>query len=151
MQTHRTDDMQAFVTLILMIVLLIAVLMGAAALGVWWIETRFGANAAAMVLGGLGVVAVFLLGMFAAHRIQRRTVDQVVNVTEIMANGDAMRQRANIETLRIERVNAQAAARNEQMLMSTYQRGMQHGQRQIVDAAKAAPPRWESADQDDWQ
>ena len=130
------------------------VLMLAVGLGVWWLETRFGANAAAMVFGGLGVVVVFLLGLVTAHRIQSRTVDQFVDTTEIMANGDAMRSRAIVEGLRVERINAQAQARHEQMLLGAYQRGIQSGQtaqRQLTAAEQqqaATIPQWETVDED---
>jgi uncharacterized SAM-binding protein YcdF (DUF218 family) len=120
----------------------------AVGLGIWWLESRFGANAAAMVFGGLGVVVVFLLGMLAAHRIQSRTVDQFVDATEIMANGDHMRSRAIVEGIKVQRIDAQAQARHEQMLLGAYQRGIQSGQsaqRQLT-ASEAQQPQWESVE-----
>jgi Na+-transporting methylmalonyl-CoA/oxaloacetate decarboxylase gamma subunit len=126
----------------------------AVGLGIWWLETRFGANAAAMVFGGLGVVLIFLLGLLTAHKIQSRTVDQFVDATEIMANGDAMRSRAVVEGLRVERVNAQAQGRHEQMLLGAYQRGIQTGQtaqRQLIATEQqqaALQPQWETVDEE---
>lgn len=139
-----------------MLIVFVGVILLAVGLGIWWLESRFGANAAAMVFGGIGVVGVFLTGMFAAHRIQRRTIDQFVDVTEVMATGDAMRSRAIVESLRVERVTAQAQANNERVMLGTYQRGIAAGQtvqRQLtaVEQQQAAlEPQWEDANAE-WQ
>lgn len=154
MVTHDDSGGRMLMRLLALLSVFGGLLLLAVGLGIWWLETRFGANAAAMVFGGLGVVIVFLLGLLTAHKIQSRTVDQFVEATEIMANGDAMRSRAVVEGFRVERVNVQAQARHEQMLLGAYQRGIQSGQsaqRQLTAAEQqqdALVPRWETVDED---
>lgn len=156
MATRDTSNGDLVIKILTVLSILIVVIVLAIGSGIWWLESRFGANAAAMVFGGIGVVLVFLLGLWASWRIQKNTVDQFVDVTEIMANGDAHRSRAVVESLRIERVNTQAQARTEQRMLETYQRGMGAGQtvqRQLTAAEQqqaAQVPQWQEAD-GDWR
>ena len=95
MRHEHTDRTGHFAALIGLLALLLAVLFGFLGIGVWWIESRFGANMAAGVLIAALALSTATGAALLTHRIMRRTQESASDMIASVA--DAMRAQAGVQ------------------------------------------------------
>lgn len=92
---QQTDNTGRYATLIALLAFLLAVIFSFVGVGVWWIESRFGAGVAVAVLGGVLAIGAFTGGALFAHRQNRRSLAAAGEL--VYAASDAFRASAGAQ------------------------------------------------------
>lgn len=90
-QTDNSGRIAATIGLLAMLLTVVFVFVG---IGVWWIESRFGAGVAVAVLGGSLAIAAFTGGAAFAHRLNRRALEAAGDL--VASTSDAFRANAGV-------------------------------------------------------
>ncbi len=77
-------------------ILVLSIPFGFVALGVWWLESRFGLGVAAVTLGGILAILAFVGGALFAYRLSKRTLENAAVFVEDVTGV----QRATVSLLR---------------------------------------------------
>lgn len=80
-------------------------------LAVWWLESRFGANTAMMVLGGTLGIVCFAAGGLLVAAVQKATLGAASDFNHDLANTERYRQMSQREGFRGEREAFNARAK----------------------------------------